>query len=96
MKLLTKDNLENMIDAGCIDEADRDEILKNQEDAKKWNEHKDTRIIFQNRVIIERLKKRIEECKTNSLKISMKDNWAEYKNQITLLPELQKIIEGEK
>ncbi len=36
-QFLTKDNLENMIDAGCIDEADKDEILRNQEKADNWD-----------------------------------------------------------
>ncbi len=46
--------------------------------------------------IVERMKKRLEECKTNSNGISMKDDWGEYKFQIRLVPELQKLIEGEK
>lgn len=42
--------------------------------------------------IVESLKKRIKECETNSLKISMKTQWKEYANQIRLLPELKKIL----
>ncbi len=56
----------------------------------------DVNEILKNKETVEHLKKRIEECETNSLKISMKDNWVEYKNQITLLPELQKILGEEK
>ena len=75
------------------------ECLDNQEKAKEWD--KATTLdsyeeFLIQKEIVERLKKRTEECETNSLKISMKDNWAEYKNQITLLPELQKILGEEK
>jgi len=46
--------------------------------------------------IVDRLKKRIEECKTNSNGISAKDNWTEYKFQIALIPELKKLLGEEK
>ena len=70
-----------------------------KEDAEKWREWFDeptTDIINDNRKIVERLEKRKVECETNSNKISMKDNWVEYKFQIRLAPELQKILEGKK
>ncbi len=53
---MNKDNLENMIDAGCIDEADRDEILKNQEKAEKWDNNTIEYCVEMKR-IVERLKK---------------------------------------
>jgi len=51
---------------------------------------------YKYKLIVERLKKRIEECKTNSNGISASDDWVEYKFQIALVPELQKILEGKK
>ncbi len=41
------------------------------------------------------VEKRLEECKTNSNGISMND-WVEYKFQMRLVPELQKILEESK
>jgi len=46
--------------------------------------------------VIKRLKKRIEECETNSNKISMKDDWVEYVYQMRLIPELKKLMEVKK
>jgi len=51
---------------------------------------------YKYKLIVERLKQRIEECETNSNGISAKDDWTEYKFQIALIPELKKLLEGEK
>jgi len=40
----------------------------------------------------DKLKKRLEECETNSNRISMKDDWVEYKFQMRLVPELKKLL----
>ena len=46
--------------------------------------------------VIKRLKERLEECETNSNKISMKDDWVEYVYQMRLIPELKKLMEEKK
>ncbi len=55
---------------------------------KEWNSKEVFRLI---RMEVH-LKKRLEECKTNSNGISAKDDWVQYKFQIALIPELQKIL----
>jgi predicted adenine nucleotide alpha hydrolase (AANH) superfamily ATPase len=64
--ILNKDNLENMIDAGCIDEADRDEILKNQKIAK-FLEGRESIMTYEKEAeeakqIVKRLKKEFIDC----------------------------------
>ncbi len=44
--------------------------------------------------IVKRMKKRIEECKTNSNKLSIKTQWSEYVLQERVGKELQKTLEG--
>ncbi len=84
----TKDEEENLIK----------QVLKDQEKAKKWNEFKGKETASENyyRLIVERMEKRLEECKTNSNKISAKDDWVEYKFQMRLIPELKKLMEEKK
>jgi len=57
-------------------------------EGKEW----DSKRVFELIRIEEHLKKRLKECETNSNGISMKDDWVEYKFQIRLVPELQKIL----
>ncbi len=52
--------------------------------------------IFHALKIEEDIKKRIEECKTNSNKLSIKTQWKEYVLQEQVGKELQEIIENKK
>ena len=99
MELLTKDNLENMIDAGCIDEADRDEILKNQEIAK-FLEGRESIMTYEKEAeeakqIVERLKKYLKNIDADILdkeKVCLCD---EYGCEDSVRKAVQKIL-GEK
>ena len=79
------------------------EILKNQEYAEKYiSMRKDDSCgtLYEGYEkyiqLKERLEKRLEECETNSNKISAKDDWVEYKFQMRLVPELKKLMESDK
>jgi CII-binding regulator of phage lambda lysogenization HflD len=80
-----------------------DQILKNQEDAEKWRKQKIDVSDYvtkglklpkhlQNEKIVERLKKRIEECENQIEYLHYKsENFGIYP---MILKELQKILEG--
>jgi len=61
-----------------------EDVIKAIDNAEKWNEHKDTRVIFQNRVIVDRLKKFITE--------HQKEKWTSITYNHDIMDELQKIL----
>jgi len=100
-KKLTKDDLNLIIEQGYLLRPEAEQILKNQEDAEKWNQ-REQRLLSASRnapykkqpndYIIERLKERIEELNPKT-KTYMEDMT---EHQFHILEELQKILGEEK
>ena len=78
---LTKDDIKDFPDLGYMPSDVIEQILKNQEDAGKWNTFGSLASATRNDKIVERLKKRIEEYHEMGLRIIPTDK-------------LQKILEA--
>jgi len=87
MKLLTKDNLENMIDAGCIDEVDMNQILKWKTDAEKYEKGLLEILKSNQNKVIQKLETRIKE-----IRYQLDHTNPDYKRSIALQEALQEMV----